>query len=105
MFRSLIRSLILTVALAVILCGVYPLAVTVLGQLVFSDQASGGLITKNGRVVGAKLIGQNFTSPSTFMVGFPPRETGTMPPILPEATWAPRARSFMNGCSVTPIKS
>jgi K+-transporting ATPase ATPase C chain len=40
----------------------YPLAVTGLGQLFFSSQANGGLIVKNGQVVGSHLIGQPFSS-------------------------------------------
>jgi K+-transporting ATPase ATPase C chain len=35
----------------------YPLAVTGLGQLFFPAQANGGLIVKDGQVVGSQLIG------------------------------------------------
>lgn len=50
-----------------VLCGaVYPLAVTGVAHLAFRDQAEGGLIVERGHVVGARLIGQAFTSPRYF---------------------------------------
>lgn len=46
---------------------VYPLAVTVLAQLVFADKADGQLIRRDdGTVVGSSLIGQPFSSPGYF---------------------------------------
>ena len=44
----------------------YPLAVTAGAQLAFPDKADGSLITKDGKVVGSKLIGQTFTSRQYF---------------------------------------
>jgi K+-transporting ATPase ATPase C chain len=61
------RSTVATLLLAVILCGVYPLVVTVFAKVLFPANASGGMITlQDGRVVGAKLIGQAFTQPEYF---------------------------------------
>ncbi len=55
-----------TAIFALLLCGVYPLVVYCVGNVLFSSQASGGLITRNGTVVGARLIGQSFSKPEYF---------------------------------------
>ena len=59
-------SLTATLFLAVILCGVYPLTVWVLGQGLFSDKANGSLVKGNGKILGSRLIAQGFTSPQYF---------------------------------------
>jgi len=57
-----------TVALAVVCCGIYPLAVFGIGQLAFHDQANGSLIVdKNGTIHGSRLIGQQFTLDKYFI--------------------------------------
>lgn len=59
-------ALVLFVSLTV-LCGViYPLAVTGIGKAIFPDQASGSLIVQNGKVIGSRLIGQEFSAPNYF---------------------------------------
>jgi len=62
------NSIITTIVLGIICCGLYPLAVWGVGQVVFSHQANGSLITdKDGKtVLGSELIGQNFTSDKYF---------------------------------------
>jgi K+-transporting ATPase ATPase C chain len=61
-----LRALRATLIIAVI-CGlIYPLVMTGLAQGLFHDQANGGLITAGNKVLGAKLIGQNFTSDKYF---------------------------------------
>jgi potassium-transporting ATPase KdpC subunit len=59
-------SLVAVLALAVLLCGIYPLVVWGIGQTLFPNQANGSLIVKNGKVIGSELIAQNFTSPKYF---------------------------------------
>lgn len=44
-----------------ILCCVYMLAVTGLGQLLFSEKANGSLITVDGKTYGSQLLAQQFT--------------------------------------------
>jgi K+-transporting ATPase ATPase C chain len=53
-------SILATLALAVVLCGIYPIVVWGVAQGVFPRQANGSLIVQNGRVVGSSLIGQEF---------------------------------------------
>jgi K+-transporting ATPase ATPase C chain len=63
---EVLRALRATLIIAVI-CGlIYPLVMTGLAQGLFHDQANGGLITAGNKVLGAKLIGQNFTSDKYF---------------------------------------
>ena len=60
------RAIRLTLIVAVATGLIYPLVITGISQVVFHDQANGSLITKNGQVIGSKLIGQNFTDPKYF---------------------------------------
>lgn len=54
-----------------VICGiVYPLLLTGIGQLTFPEKANGSLIVADGKIVGSKLIGQDFTD-SKFMKGRP----------------------------------
>jgi K+-transporting ATPase ATPase C chain len=45
---------------------IYPSIVTGLCQMLFPNQANGSLESKDGRVIGSSLIGQNFTKPEYF---------------------------------------
>jgi potassium-transporting ATPase KdpC subunit len=63
---EVVRSIRLTLVVAVVTGLIYPLVITGISQVVFHDQASGSLITKNGQVIGSRLIGQNFTDPKYF---------------------------------------
>lgn len=44
----------------------YPLLVTGVGQVAFSDQADGSLVERDGEVVGSSLLAQDFTAPEYF---------------------------------------
>jgi K+-transporting ATPase ATPase C chain len=59
--RQLFTGLKLTIALLVLLCGVYPAAVWAIGQVAFKHQANGSLVKTSGKVVGSSLIGQSFS--------------------------------------------
>ncbi len=45
---------------------VYPLAMTGVAQWIFPTQANGSLLYQGDRVVGSRLIGQNFDAPGYF---------------------------------------
>lgn len=67
MLKLVLRSTVATLVLAVILCGVYPLLVTAVGNVLFPDRANGSLIVNSdGKVIGSRLIGQPFTKPGYF---------------------------------------
>ena len=60
-------SLLLTLVLAVLLCGAYPLVVWAGAQVFFADKANGSLVVdKDGVVRGSRLLAQNFSSEKYF---------------------------------------
>ncbi len=64
---TMIRNSLMSLLLFTILTGIiYPLAVTGIAQAVFPHQANGSIITKNGKAVGSKLLGQQFDDPKYF---------------------------------------
>ena len=56
----------LFIVFTILLGGVVPAVFTLLSHLLFSDAASGSLITHDNRLVGSTLIGQEFTEPRYF---------------------------------------
>ena len=60
MRRQLITALRVTVALLVVTCVIYPLAVWGVGRVAFRDKTDGSLVTAHGQVVGSDLIGQTW---------------------------------------------
>ncbi|MFH1817429.1 MAG: potassium-transporting ATPase subunit KdpC [Pseudomonadota bacterium] len=76
--KTLLRpALTLFVLLSAITGVVYPVAVTGIAKVLFPDAAEGSLIVENGKPVGSRLIGQNFTDPKHFWGR--PSATGPMP--------------------------
>ena len=61
--KELVRSLVAMLVFTLLLGVAYPLVVTGIGQLAFRSQANGELVHVHGRLVGSKLIGQNFALP------------------------------------------
>lgn len=87
-FLGELRSAVMvTVMLAVVCCGLYPLLVFGLGQLLFHDKANGSLIVDDKGVVrGSRLLGQPFTAAKYFHPR-PSAATVTTPPVRAAATW------------------
>ena len=64
---SLIRpALVMFVLMTVVTGVVYPLAMTAVAQLVFSEQANGSLVFRDDKAVGSTLIGQEFQQAKYF---------------------------------------
>lgn len=65
--RKYLRTACLyTIVTAVLLGLVYPLVITGIARVLFHDKATGQLITRNGSLIGSRLIGQPFTGPGYF---------------------------------------
>jgi K+-transporting ATPase ATPase C chain len=64
--RHLRPAITSVIGLTVITGCIFPLVLFGLGRLLFPAQAAGSLITRDGAVVGSRLIGQNFTKPEYF---------------------------------------
>lgn len=65
--KTLLRpAFSLFVALTVVTGIAYPLAVTAIAKVAFPEEAAGSLIVKDGKTVGSRLIGQNFSAPKYF---------------------------------------
>jgi K+-transporting ATPase ATPase C chain len=67
-FSSNTRSAVVaTLVLAAVCCGLYPVMVFGISQMLFHDKANGSLIiAADGSVRGSKLLGQAFTDPKYF---------------------------------------
>jgi K+-transporting ATPase ATPase C chain len=65
--KETITSILATLLFAVVLCGIYPVTIWGVGQLLFPHQANGSLIESSDRkIVGSEWLGQNFTSAKYF---------------------------------------
>jgi len=60
MRRDLLTSALAAVVMTVALGVVYPLAITGISQVVFPGKANGSKLSLGGKVVGSRLIGQDF---------------------------------------------
>ncbi len=64
--KDLLTGVIAVVAMTVVLGLVYPLVITGVAQVVFPGAANGSKVSFHGRVVGSKLIGQEFKGKAFF---------------------------------------
>ena len=66
MRKNFVTAILFTVVTTMLFGVFYPLAVTGLAQVLFRDKAEGPLIKVGGKVVGSRIIGQNFNAPGYF---------------------------------------
>lgn len=84
LFTELKTSVLATLVLALLLCGVFPVVVWAGAQLLFPRQANGSLIVdQTGKIRGSALLAQSFTSakyfhprPSAAGSGYDPTNSG-----------------------------
>ncbi|WP_363347403.1 potassium-transporting ATPase subunit KdpC [Methylocystis echinoides] len=79
----------------------YPLAIAAIAQLAFAVQANGGLIERDGKVVGSALIGQNFVSDRYFH-GRPSATLGSDPADPAKMVEAPYNAANSMGSNLGP---
>ena len=66
MKKNLITAVLMTAVTTVLFGLLFPLLITGLAQVLFPSKANGQLLTRNGRIVGSRLIGQSFSSRGYF---------------------------------------
>ena len=66
MKRTLVISVLMTIATTILLGIIYPLVITGISQVLFPQKANGQFIEANGKIVGSRIIGQGFSSPGYF---------------------------------------
>ena len=67
LFSEIRGAVFATLVLAIVCCGLYPLVVFGISQMLFHDKANGSLILdKDGTVRGSKLLAQGFTADKYF---------------------------------------
>lgn len=66
MKNELIKSLRMLAVLTVLTGIVYPLTMTGLSNLLFTNHATGSMLIVNGQRIGSELVGQSFSRPGYF---------------------------------------
>lgn len=64
--KNFLTAILMTIVTTILLGVVYPLLITGVAQSLFSEKANGQLITRNGQIIGSRIIGQPFTGAGYF---------------------------------------
>jgi len=101
MFRHMKQAILATIVLTLLLGVAYPLGMSFVAGKLFPYQAHGSLISKDDKVVGSELIGQNFTAPGYFH-GRPSATTDTDPNDSTKTVAAPYNAGNSGGSNAAP---
>jgi K+-transporting ATPase ATPase C chain len=94
--RNALTAALAIIVMTVLLGVLYPLAITGISQLAFPGNANGQKVYVNGKLVGSKLIGQQFATP-VLKNGKPEEEEG-----VPVTTPDPRYFQTRPSATVPP---
>ena len=102
MKRDIVTSIIGIIVFAILLGLVYPLAITGISQVAFPGNANGQQIHLDGKLVGSKIIGQNFGTPVLEKNGKPKEVKGAVvtepdPRYFQSASLGNRRRRLQRG--------
>ncbi|HZW38071.1 MAG TPA: potassium-transporting ATPase subunit KdpC [Ignavibacteriaceae bacterium] len=127
--KTIIKSFLMLLLLTILTGIVYPVAITVIGQLLFPSKANGSLIIKNHKIIGSELLGQSFTDSIYFhsrpsVINYNPLPSGasnlglsssllkeqvnsrkfnfTLKNLLPDTTLIPAEMIFASASGVDP---
>lgn len=78
MKRDIVTSIIGILVFTILLGIIYPLFITGVGQVAFPGNANGQRVYVNGKLVGSKIIGQNFGTPVLQKNGKPKEVKGAI---------------------------
>lgn len=84
MRRDLIPSALAVLVFTVVFGLAYPLATTGVAQVLFPNKADGSQVMRDGKVVGSRLIGQEFQKPVLGPDGKPKRDKDGNPILEPD---------------------
>jgi potassium-transporting ATPase KdpC subunit len=101
MLRELRPAIVLLLGLTIITGLIYPLSMTGLAGALFPAQAQGSLITRDGKVVGSALLGQQFTTDRYFQ-GRPSATLGPNPADSSKTVAQPYNASNSMGSNLGP---
>jgi len=91
------RPSLRVVVLMILACGIaYPLLLVLVGDLTLPFQSTGSMLTLDGKVVGSRLIAQEFKSDKLFHIRPAANSTSTVDPhITPEDAYSQIPRITM----------
>jgi K+-transporting ATPase ATPase C chain len=97
MRRDLISSLLAILAITVVFGLAYPLVVTGVSQVAFHGRANGSQIERNGKLVGSRLLAQDFRKPVLDANGKPKVDKDGNPVLTPDTRYfQPRPSTYTN---------
>ncbi len=87
MRRDLLHSVIAIVVLTLLVGLAYPLLFTGVAQVLFPGNANGSKINQGGRLIGSKLIAQDFRKPVLDRKGKPQMDAKGKPVLTADPRW------------------